>query len=52
MEPIYGFVLLFFGLIVTVGFFYFWIYIQTPKVKEEPENDVLKRSGFMGDDTV
>ena len=52
MEPIYRLLLLFFGLIVTVGFFYLWFYIQTPKVKEEPENDVLKRSGFMGDDTV
>tara|TARA_Y100001970_G_C14041366_1_gene753925 strand:- start:647 stop:862 length:216 start_codon:yes stop_codon:yes gene_type:complete len=52
MEPIYGFVLLFLGLLVTVGFFYFWFYIQTPKKKDEPENDVLKRSGFGGDDTV
>lgn len=53
MELIYGLGLLALGLIATVGFFWLWFKIQTPaKKKENDGNDVLRKSGFLGDDTV
>lgn len=53
MEPIYGLGLLILGLIATVGFFFLWFKIMTPKKKPDPEqNAVLRKSGFLGDDTV
>jgi len=53
MELIYGLGLLALGLIATVGFFWTWFKIQTPAKKEDSEgNEVLRKSGFMGDDTV
>ena len=53
MEPIYGFGLLLLGLLVTLGFFWAWFKIQTPAKKDDSEgNEVLRKSGFMGDDSV
>lgn len=54
MEPIYGLGLLALGLLCTVVFFWIWFKIQTPVNKKEHHdgNDVLRKSGFLGDDTV
>lgn len=48
----YGLLLLFLGSIATVGFFAFFIWVQSPKKKPKEYNDVLRKSGFLGDDTV
>jgi hypothetical protein len=49
----YGLLLLGLGLLATIGFFWLWFKIQTPpKKKESDGNEVLRKSGFLGDDTV